>query len=72
MSTNARQSILWNDCWIIDSERFSNYIAWIPKEILEDISENYIQSLFDYLLERQLINWNRLSYNKSVTLDLIC
>jgi hypothetical protein len=30
--------LLTNDCWILESlEEFQNYVAWLPKEIFEDV-----------------------------------
>ena len=71
MSTNIMHQILWNDCWYMNASEFNNYIAWLPKEILEDILHLYVKTIFDYLLHCELIDWSYLGNNPGLTLDFI-
>ena len=45
LNNNIKHTILWDDCWSMSLD--NNFISWIPREVLKDTLQIYVQSIFE-------------------------
>ena len=68
---NLKHFVLLNDCWIMQTTEYNNYIAWLLKEIFEDILNVFVKSFFEILVHLKNIHWDFVCLNSTINIDFL-